>query len=51
TVKNDYETCSLQLRSALKKFAERYNSAKTRSIPVLASILYNIGRDTDPLVR
>ncbi|CAG8767465.1 6215_t:CDS:2, partial [Racocetra persica] len=35
TVKNDYETCGPQLRSALEKFAERYNSAKTRSILVL----------------
>ncbi|CAG8844932.1 34095_t:CDS:1, partial [Racocetra persica] len=50
-VKNDYETCGPQLKSALEKFAKRYNSAKTRSITVLASFLYNIGRDADPLVR
>ncbi|CAG8804882.1 9160_t:CDS:2, partial [Gigaspora rosea] len=51
TVKNDYETCGPQLRTALEKLAERYNSAKSKSIPVLTSFLYNINRHVDPLVR
>ncbi|CAG8825341.1 33221_t:CDS:1, partial [Gigaspora margarita] len=36
---------------AFEKFAERYYVAKSKSIPVLMSFLYNINRNSDPLIR
>lgn len=51
TIKHDYENCGPQLRTALEKFANRYNAAKARSIPVLTTFLYDINHNTDPLVR
>ena len=48
-VKTDYRNTSPQLRTALDKFAERYRSAKSNSIPRLTSFLYDINRDLDPV--
>jgi len=46
-VKTDYRNASPQLRTALDKFAERYHSAKSNSIPRLTSFLYENNRDLD----
>jgi hypothetical protein len=50
-IKDDYENGGIQLRSALNKFAERYKAAKLKSIPRLASFLYDINRNLDPTVN
>ena len=39
------------MRTALDKFADRYRSAKSKSIPRLTSFLYDINRDLDPTAR
>ncbi|CAG8454976.1 7145_t:CDS:10 [Dentiscutata heterogama] len=51
TMKDDYEYCGPQLQAALEKLAERYNAAKTKSIPALKSFLYNVNHNSDPLVH
>ncbi|CAG8803905.1 37835_t:CDS:2, partial [Gigaspora margarita] len=51
TMKNNYEYCGPQLRAVLEKLAERYNTAKAKSISVLTSFLYNVNRNSDPLGR
>ncbi|GES83311.1 hypothetical protein GLOIN_2v1883854 [Rhizophagus clarus] len=50
-VKADYQSDNPQLRTALDKFADRYRSAKSKSIPRLTSFLYDINRDLDPAAR
>ena len=50
-VKADYQNCNPQLCTALDKFAERYRSAKSKSIPRLTSYLYDLNRDLDPTAR
>ena len=50
-IKADYRNSSPQLRVALDKFAERYHSAKSNSIPRLTSFLYDINHDLDPTAR
>ncbi|CAG8812858.1 4389_t:CDS:1, partial [Gigaspora rosea] len=47
----DYETCGPQLQAALENLAERYNAARSKSIPVLTSFLYNVKSVSDPLGR
>ena len=47
-VKADYQNASPQLCTALDKFAERYRSAKSKSISLLTSYLYDLNRDLDP---
>ncbi|GBB99478.1 hypothetical protein RclHR1_35340001 [Rhizophagus clarus] len=47
-VKADYQSDNPQLRTALDKFADRYHSAKSKSIPRLTSFLYDINCDLDP---
>ncbi|CAB4435666.1 unnamed protein product [Rhizophagus irregularis] len=39
-VKEDYQSCGPQFRTALNKFIERYFAAKSISIPRLSSFLY-----------
>ena len=46
-----FQQSSHQLRTALNKFAERYRSAKSKSIPRLTSYLYDLNRDLDPTAR
>ena len=50
-IKDNYENDGVQLQSALNKFAERYIAAKLKSIPRLASFLYNIDCNLDPTVN
>ena len=50
-MKADYQNASPQLCTALDKFAERYRSAKSKSIPRLTSYLYDLNRDLDPTAR
>ena len=47
-VKADYQNANPQLCTALNKFAERYRSAKSKSIPRLTSYLYDLNRGLDP---
>jgi hypothetical protein len=49
-IKEDYQNCGSQLQTALNKFAERYDAAKSKSIPRLCSFLYDLNRDLDPTV-
>ncbi|CAG8797107.1 20458_t:CDS:2 [Gigaspora margarita] len=51
TIKDDYENCGPQLQAALEKLAEKYNAAKTKSIPALMSFFYSINRKKDLLVQ
>ena len=46
-IKEDYQNCGLQFRTALNKFVERYFAAKSISIPRLSSFLYSIDRNVD----
>ncbi len=50
-IKDDYKNSDVQLQSALNKFAECYIVAKLKSIPRLASFLYNIDHNLDPTVN
>ena len=50
-IKEDYQNSGSQLRIALDKFAERYDAAKSKSIPRLCSFLYDFNRDLDPTAR
>lgn len=47
-VKENYEKLDPQLCTALNKFAERYEAAKSQSIPRLATFLYDLNRNLDP---
>ena len=47
-MKADYQNSSLQLRTALDKFAEQYQMAKSKSIPRLVSFLYDLNQNADP---
>jgi hypothetical protein len=47
-VKLDYQNASQTLRTSLNKFKDRYNAAKSKSIPRLSSFLYDINRNFDP---
>lgn len=46
-IKEDYQNCGPQFRTALNKFVERYFAAKSISIPRLSSFLYSIDRNVD----
>jgi hypothetical protein len=46
-IKEDYQNCGPQLRTALGKFAEQYHSSKSSSIPRLCSFLYNVNHNVD----
>ena len=50
-IKEDYLNSGLQLRTALNKFVECYEAAKSASIPHLISFLYDICSNVDPTVR
>ena len=50
-IKEDYLNSGLQLRTALNKFVEHYEAAKSASIPRLISFLYDICSNVDPTVR
>jgi len=50
-MKADYQNSSLQLRTALDKFAERYQMAKSKSIPRLVFFLYDLNQNADPTSR
>ena len=50
-MKADYQNASPQLCTALDKFAERYRSAKSKSIPCLTSYLYDLNHNLDPTAR
>ncbi|CAB4439790.1 unnamed protein product [Rhizophagus irregularis] len=50
-VKMDYQNGGKTLRTALDKFKDRYNTAKSKSIPRLSSFLYDINRSMDPMTR
>ncbi|CAG8750294.1 44630_t:CDS:2 [Gigaspora margarita] len=49
TIKQNYANCGLNLQIALEKFAERYNAAKAKLIPVLMIFLYDINWNVDLL--
>lgn len=49
-IKDDYQNSGSQFRTALNKFAERYQAAKSTSIPRLTSFLYNMNH-ADPTAR
>ena len=48
-IKMDYENAGQSLRTALDKFKERYNVAKSKSIPQLISFLYDLNNSLDPM--
>jgi len=50
-MKEDYHNGGSQIRTALDKFAECYDAAKSKSSPRLCSFLYDLNRDLDPAVR
>ena len=47
----DYQNGDQALQTALDKFKDRYNAAKSKSIPRLSSFLYDLNRDLDPIAR
>ncbi|CAB4444906.1 unnamed protein product [Rhizophagus irregularis] len=49
-VRSDYQNSGQTLRTALNKFKDRYNAAKSKSIPRLSSYLYDLNRNIDPMV-
>ena len=49
-IKEDYLNFNLQLRIALDKFIERYQAAKSVSVPHLISFLYDICSYVDPTI-
>ena len=50
-VKSDYQNAGQTLRIALDKFKDRYNTAKSKSIPRLSSFLYDLNCNLDPTAR
>ena len=46
-IRADYQNGSTQLRTALNKFEERYMVAKSKSIPQLVSLLYDLNSHLD----
>jgi len=50
-IKDDYHNGGPQIRTALDKFAERYDAAKSKSTPRLCSFLYDLNRNFDPTAR
>ena len=50
-MKEDYCNGGSQIRTALDKFAERYDAAKSKSTPRLCSFLYDLNRNLDPTAR
>jgi len=50
-VKSDYQNAGQTLRTSLNKFKDRYNAAKSKSIPRLSSFLYDLDRNFDPAAR
>ncbi|CAG8663417.1 10514_t:CDS:2 [Funneliformis caledonium] len=46
-----YAYIALALRTALNKFKDRYNAAKSKSILQLFSLLYDLNHDLDPIVH
>src|SRR5436853_6746272 len=48
-IKMDYENAGLSLRTALDKFKEHYNMAKSKSIPQLISFLYDLNYSLNPM--
>lgn len=50
-IKEDYHNGGLQIRTALDKFAKRYDAAKSKSTPRLCSFLYDLNRNLDPTAR
>jgi len=47
----DYQNGDQVLQTALDKFKDRYNVAKSKSILWLSSFLYDLNRDLDPMAR
>ena len=50
-VKSDYQNAGQTLRIVLDKFKDRYNAAKSKSIPRLSSFLYDLNCNLDPTTR
>ncbi|RGB36821.1 hypothetical protein C1646_666701 [Rhizophagus diaphanus] len=50
-VKTDYQNGGKTLCTALDKFKDRYNTAKSKSIPRLFSFLYDINRNIDLMIH
>ncbi|GBC01669.1 hypothetical protein RclHR1_04290005 [Rhizophagus clarus] len=50
-MKLDYQNAGQILRTSLDKFKDRYNAAKSKSIPRLSSFLYDLNRNIDPMAR
>ena len=46
-INEDYQNCGSQFHTALDKFAKRYHSSKSKSIPRLCSFLYNVNHNVD----
>ncbi|GES92231.1 hypothetical protein GLOIN_2v1883854 [Rhizophagus clarus] len=50
-MKLDDQNAGQILRTSLDKFKDRYNAAKSKSIPRLSSFLYDLNRNIDPMAR
>ncbi|CAG8531305.1 6915_t:CDS:2 [Funneliformis mosseae] len=50
-VKSDYQNSGQTFQTALDKFKDRYNAAKSKSLPRLTFFLYDLNRNLDPMVR
>ena len=50
-LEEDYQNAGQTLQTSLDKFKDRYNSAKSKSIPRLSSFLYNPGRNLNSIAR
>ncbi|RIB19380.1 hypothetical protein C2G38_2182064 [Gigaspora rosea] len=50
-IRSDYQNADESLRTALDKFKDRYNSAKSKSVSRLSSFLYDINRNMDPMAH
>ncbi len=50
-VKLDYQDAGPALWTSLDKFKDRYNTAKSKSIPQLSSFLYDLDQSFEPAAR
>ena len=50
-VKLDYQNAGQMLRTSLDKFKDRYNAAKSKSIPRLLTFLYDLDQNFEPAAR
>ncbi|CAG8533059.1 9578_t:CDS:2 [Scutellospora calospora] len=50
-VRSDYQNADQLLRTALDKFKDHYNSAKSKSVSWLSSFLYDMNHNLDSMVH